>query len=222
MARGKSFIVDQTVRQDDDLLRFLANFSLRTRVFAEGNAVEFVDELHRRWVERHPDSSDEATPSAGDRGISRMEPGAVFLSYASNDLEAVKGIRDALDRAGVDVWFDKEALKSGDDFEAKIRSTIDDCSVFIPVISRQTLTPERRFFRIEWNYAQEIALKAAESQRFIVPVCIDDTPPESREVPERFRQLHWERLGVDHLRPEWVREVRDLYREYQRAVGGTR
>jgi len=43
------------------------------------------------------------------------EPGkAVFLSYASDDADAAARIRDALQAAGVEVWFDKNELRGGD------------------------------------------------------------------------------------------------------------
>ena len=41
-------------------------------------------------------------PASGNR--------AVFLSYASQDAEAVERIAVALRAAGVEVWFDKSAL----------------------------------------------------------------------------------------------------------------
>jgi hypothetical protein len=36
-----------------------------------------------------------------------MQPGALFLRYASDDLEAAERIKTALEASGVEVWFDK-------------------------------------------------------------------------------------------------------------------
>ena len=41
-------------------------------------------------------------------------PGAVFLSYASEDSEAAGRIAEALEAAGVTVWLDKNELRGGD------------------------------------------------------------------------------------------------------------
>ena len=65
-------------------------------------------------------------------------PKAVFLSYASQDAEAARRICDALRAVGLDVWFDQSALRGGDAWDAKIRKQINDCTLFLPVISQHT------------------------------------------------------------------------------------
>src|SRR5262249_22719718 len=150
---------------DSNLVLFLRRFNRSVEIFRDGGAVEFVKELHQRWMERHPAS--EARPTAQYRGVSppaEMEPGAVFLSYASEDRLAVEKIKNALEQAGVDVFFDKEALHAGDLWEAKLQRKIRDCSLFVPVISRQTLAPGRRFFRVEWKLSLEEAQMFSEEE----------------------------------------------------------
>lgn len=188
IARGKTDVLaDERVRQDSNLVYFLQHFSDRTKIFP-GGATEFVNELHRRWTEAHP-ATPPPPPQIEDPvgEIDKMEVGAVFLSYASEDRSAVELIRDALEQAGIDVWFDRNAgaLRAGEDFEVKIKTNIDKCSLFIPIISRNTLTPVRRFFRIEWDYAQKVATQVLPSMRFIIPVVIDDTRPNEPAIPER-------------------------------------
>ena len=70
--------------------------------------------------------------------MSSVESKAVFLSYASQDAEAVKGIAEALRAAGVEVWFDQNELVGGDAWDAKIRGQIASCALFVPVISAAT------------------------------------------------------------------------------------
>ena len=144
----------------------------------------------------------------------------MFLSYASEDRPAVILIRDALEQAGIDVWFDRnpEALRVGENFESKIKTNIDQCSLFVPIISQNTLTPKPRFFRTEWNHAQQLALRYPDSMRFIIPVAIDDTPPDAAAVPEQFRKLHWERMPDGQASAEFVAEIKRLYRDYQRTL----
>jgi len=147
-----------------------------------------------------------------------MEEGAIFLSYASEDLVHVQRIKDHLERAGVDVWFDKADLHAGDDYELKIKRNIDKCSVFVPVISRNCLTPARRFFRIEWNHAQSVALQVPPSMQFILPVAVDETSPEEPFLPDTWRRLHWLRLRDDQTMAEFVETARRLYRDYQKST----
>jgi hypothetical protein len=222
MARGKTDVVaDTLLREDRSHLRFLQRFSSRTKVFQGGGAVEFVAELHRQWTERHPPEAEAAPPpssGAAASGPLDMEPGAVFLSYASEDRPAVEALKEALESAGVDVWFDREALQAGDDYEAKIKRNIESCSLFVPVLSRHTLTSRRRFFRIEWDHAQKVAVQVPPTMRFIVPVVVDDTPPTAAAIPEKLRQLHWQRIEGGRPDPGFVALMRQLFREYQKAV----
>jgi hypothetical protein len=51
---------------------------------------------------------------------------AVFLSYASQDVEAVRSMAWALRSSGVEVWFDQSELVGGDAWDAKIRKQIKE------------------------------------------------------------------------------------------------
>ncbi len=53
-------------------------------------------------------------------------PGAVFISYASQDGDAALRICRALEEAGVEVWFDQSELRGGDAWDAKIRRQIKE------------------------------------------------------------------------------------------------
>jgi hypothetical protein len=61
--------------------------------------------------------------------------GAVFLSYASQDAEAARRIREALRAAAIEVWFDLSELRGGDAWDRKIRDQIRHCAPFMPIIS---------------------------------------------------------------------------------------
>jgi hypothetical protein len=121
-----------------------------------------------------------------------MPEGAVFLSYAHEDCAAARRLQNFLDQeAGIDVWFDEQEIKGGDDWSRKIRRNINNCSYFMPVISA-TATPIREgYFRTEWKLVVERASRFAEDARFIIPVAIDATPHDTASVPERFKQVRW-------------------------------
>ena len=219
MARGKTDIVaDSRVRDDASLVHFFQQFKTGTKIFPGGGALEFVNELHERWTARHPQRESEPLPLEPAPAASRMEDGAVFLSYASEDLLQARRIKEALERAGVDVWFDKADLNAGDEYELKIRRNIEKCSLFVPVISRNCLTPTRRFFRIEWSHAQGVALQVPPSMQFILPVAVDDTSPEEPFLPEQWSRLHWQRLRDGETTPEFVDTIRRLYRDYHKST----
>jgi len=214
--RGKSdYVAESSANRNQSLVLFLHHFSHSTKLY-EGSPVEFVSEFSRRWTDEHPsDAKKEAETDA----TSAITPGAVFLSYASEDKDVVRVIRDALEAAGIDVFFDKKNLEAGDEWEPKLKRYISKCSVFLPVISKHTLTPLRRFFRVEWSCGLEEARGAAQSGKFIAPVAIDETKPEEELLPPEFQKFQWQFLPDGKPSPEFVSLIRQLFRDYQKAMG---
>src|SRR5262245_18259618 len=100
---------------------------------------------------------------------------AVFISYASQDGEAVKRICETLRAGGIEVWFDQAELVGGDAWDRKIRRQIKECALFMPVISRSTQARLEGYFRLEWKLAAERTHTMAEAKPFLMPVVIDDT-----------------------------------------------
>ncbi|MBV8146660.1 MAG: TIR domain-containing protein, partial [Gammaproteobacteria bacterium] len=119
---------------------------------------------------------------------------AVFLSYASEDAAAAERIATALRAGGIEVWFDKSALRGGDAWDRQIRQQIHDCRLFVPLISAHTEARDEGYFRREWRLAVERAGDMAEKRAFLVPVVIDATSERGASVPDRFREVHWTRL----------------------------
>ena len=223
--RKSDYVADDCVIGDQSLVLFLERASgKKIKIFRTGNAISFVKELHEHWMERHP-APDETSIAAREavRPTSAVGPGAVFLSYASEDVKAADALREALDGAGMQVFFDKEQLEPGNDWEAKLRRSIDDCSLFVPVISANTLTPESdRFFRREWR----LALERAElnsfnpDTAFLLPIVIDDTSIDNPELPSQFRAVQWKPLPGGVPTGDFVERVRQLYRRHQAALAG--
>lgn len=92
----------------------------------------------------------------------RKHLGGVFISYASEDLSMVTQIFERLIKEGFDVWLDHEKLGKGDkdDYNQRIEQAINECKVFIPVFSAQTLKDynegkidERYYKETEWKLA---------------------------------------------------------------------
>jgi TIR domain/SIR2-like domain len=220
-AGGKSdYVADSGVSSDDNLVLFLRNFSSSTKVYSSGGALDFVNELHQRWVDLHPVSlPGQVTPRLQPVSQASAEAGAVFLSYASEDRHSAERIKDALEAEGVDVFFDKKDLECGNDWEAKLRRCISQCALFVPVISRRTLAPGRRFFRVEWNLAVDEAQMASfsDEEAFLLPVVIDDTLATEADVPPKFRAIQWQSLPSGQPTPEFVSRVQRLYRKYQKS-----
>lgn len=119
---------------------------------------------------------------------------AVFLSYASRDADTARRIADALQAAGVEVWFDQSELVGGDAWDAKIRKQIAECALFIPVISGHTQARLEGYFRLEWKLAAQRTYTMADEKVFLLPVVIDETHDADAKVPAEFKAVQWTRL----------------------------
>jgi len=205
-------LADDHTMQDERLVAFLQQVSVRTRVY--GGAEAFVAELHARWMKRNGGSQASAGGTAAPQRFlppSRdMPENAIFISYAREDLPAVQRLKAAMDAAGLVTWFDLDRLEGGDDYDRKIRANIARCSYFVPVVSVNTQRRFEGYFRREWSYAVDRSLNIADGAVFILPVCIDDTPEAAALVPEKFRALHISRLPDGEPTPEFLRRLQEL------------
>jgi hypothetical protein len=135
---------------------------------------------------------------------------AVFLSYASQDVEAAQKICDALRAAGIEVWFDQSELRGGDAWDQSIREQIKTCALFLPVISRATHDRVEGYFRLEWKLGVDRSHLISADQAFLLPVVIDETRDDDERVPERFREVQWTRLPDGAASAVFVERVRRL------------
>ena len=135
---------------------------------------------------------------------------AVFLSYASQDAQAAAELTGALRAAGIEVWFDQSELRGGDAWDLSIRNQIKACSLFIPIVSKNTHAREEGYFRLEWKLAVDRSHLMAASKTFLLPVVIDDTRDNDDRVPERFRDVQWTRLPEGRGTPAFVERVGKL------------
>jgi len=136
--------------------------------------------------------------------------GAVFLSYASQDVEAAKRICEALRASGIEVWFDQSELRGGDAWDQSIRKQIKTCALFIPIISQNTHVRAEAYFRLEWKLAVDRSHLISADKAFLLPVVIDDTRDDDERVPERFREVQWTRLAGGETPLTFVERVQRL------------
>jgi TolB-like protein/tetratricopeptide (TPR) repeat protein len=135
---------------------------------------------------------------------------AVFLSYASQDAQAAEKICAALRAAGIEVFLDQSELRGGDAWDQKIRREIQDCALFIAVISANTASRHEGYFRLEWDLADQRTHMIARSRAFVVPVCLDLTTQAAADVPESFNRVQWTRLPGGETPPAFVERIKLL------------
>jgi TonB family protein len=135
---------------------------------------------------------------------------AVFLSYASQDADAIQNLCKVLRAAGIEVWFDQSELRGGDAWDALIRKQIKGCYLFVPIISANTQSREEGYFRREWNLAVARTLDMVEDRAFLLPIVIDGSSESEARVPEKFREVQWTRLPEGASLEAFVAHVRRL------------
>lgn len=212
-------LVGDQMAHDASLALFLESFSPDTRVVTL-TAAQFVTELAARWQAAHPAQPRSAVSEIREAGTDRksIPTGAIFVSYASEDLEAAGRLAKGLRSAGLEVWFDKDALQMGDDWSRSIRRGIERCSLFLPVISRQAVNEEnrRRYFWREWNDADNFARGMAPDETFIVPVVIDDTRIDRAPLPDCFKRAQGKGVPDGNVTPEVAELFKELVRDFHR------
>ncbi|HJS88430.1 MAG TPA: TIR domain-containing protein [Steroidobacteraceae bacterium] len=135
---------------------------------------------------------------------------AVFLSYASEDAEAAERLADALRAAGIEVWFDRNALRGGDEWDRKIRREIKDCALFVPLISANSEARHEGYFRLEWDLADQRSHMIARGRPFLVPVGLDQTRAEDAGVPDSFQRVQWTWLSGGATQREFIERIARL------------
>ncbi len=183
----KEYLVGQGTVRDRDLVTFLERFSQDSRC-CPMEASEFVSQLHARWLERNPTAPPNVEAPAPSGGT-------IFISYATEDATAAKKLFEELQIIGGDIaWFDRNALRTGDIWEKHILSAIKKCSLFLPLLSRNTEGREEGYFRGEWDEACNRSRKI-EGRKFILPIVIDPSytgdTTSYRLLPEAFKQFQY-------------------------------
>jgi TolB-like protein/Tfp pilus assembly protein PilF len=136
--------------------------------------------------------------------------GAVFLSYAREDSEVARRLADALRAFGMEVWFDQNELRGGDSWDAKIRTQIRTCALFVAVVSAHSQARGEGYFRREWKIAVERTHDMASGVPFLLPVVIDETAESDALVPDEFMRVQWTRLSHGVPTPQFVEQVKHL------------
>jgi hypothetical protein len=170
-----------------------------------------VDQLAEKW-DAFPDK-----PSAARSGAAAVpaaaKPPAVFVSYASQDREAVERLQTSLSAVGLDVWFDKGRLESGDPWWPVIEQNIATCDVFVAVISANTNKREEGIFIREWNRALDrLRDMDKATARFIHPVIVDDTA-EGAVTFSGFREFHYARAAGGQPQEDFTKVLTAIVRE---------
>lgn len=116
--------------------------------------------------------------------VLRSDVLSAFVSYASQDRARVGGLIQGMKKArpDMDIFFDVNSLRSGDDWEATLRREVERRDILFLCWSRHASTSP--WVEMEWRYA--LQNKGIES---IEPIPID--PPDVCPPPQELQSKHF-------------------------------
>ena len=178
---------------DSKLVAFLS----RMNAGVHEDAVNFVNELVNRWNIY--------------KGKDPIQKKQIFISYANENADMASIIASTFDSQKYNVWFDKESLKVGDQYDIIIQNTINDCDAFIPVLSHTTET-RKGYYRKEWGWGVNAA-KEWSPEKFIFPVKVEEIDINSPAYND-LRDMHI--ISFDPSAP--AKSVNEICSEMEKRI----
>lgn len=106
----------------------------------------------------------------------------VFLCYGSSDLSLAERIAAGLQSKGIDTWWDKWMIQSGDSLRQKIDAGLADCTHFVALLTRESI--KRPWVNLEIDAALMLKLQ---KQAVFIPLRNGIRP---EELPPLLRGIH--------------------------------
>ena len=124
----------------------------------------------------------------------------VFLSYTSDDTELARRIAETLMAAGINTWWDKWCIYSGDSLRQKIDEGLADCTHFLVLLTPRSI--DKPWVNAEMDAA---LVQKLNNQCKFLPVR-DDLPVSA--LPPLLKGLHSPTVTTD----EEIRQlINDIY-----------
>jgi hypothetical protein len=82
----------------------------------------------------------------------------IFISYAKEDCQFARKLYEDLKSRGFDVWFDKESLLPGENWEIEIPKAVRKSKFFIPLFTNTSVS-KRGYVQKEFRIALDVALE---------------------------------------------------------------
>jgi CheY-like chemotaxis protein len=97
----------------------------------------------------------------------------VFLSYSRQNAQPARQLYSTLKTKGVDVWFDRESLIPGREWEPAIKRALLDCDTVLLLLSLQSVD-RRGFFQKEMRLALDVMQTVPAGHIYLLPIRLDD------------------------------------------------
>ena len=79
----------------------------------------------------------------------------VFLNYASNDRPFAKELYEFLKKNGFDVWFDRENIEGGDEWQREINNGLRRMEIMVSILTKESSDPMRNHPNRNWIFYEQ-------------------------------------------------------------------
>ncbi|MBX7244951.1 MAG: TIR domain-containing protein [Candidatus Sumerlaeaceae bacterium] len=207
-------LADNSAANDDGLVTFLEQN--RSKVYRDGGAVDFVNELHKQWSARKAQASPSQPKIPTDQNY------AIFLSYCSDDREKARAFKGALEEQGLYVWMDEAGIEDATRWEDEIKKNVEKARLFVALISGNAVRSHRRYLFKEWAFAAEESKLRRRDLPYLHVVSMDGTLPDTPGLPPEFAAIQWRTCPDGLPTPEFVGGVVAAVRSHKMADQGFR
>ncbi|MBV8858224.1 MAG: toll/interleukin-1 receptor domain-containing protein [Acidobacteria bacterium] len=144
---------------------------------------------------------------------SPRRPGArlrLFISYRRRfDTPSARLLKDELTRAGFEVFRDVDDIEAGEAFPETIRNAVEDCDVFLLLISPDWLKTAGSLQNSDDLVSREITAALARGVKIIPLLLGGARMPKAEELPEAIRALAF-RQAIELSDNRWDYDVARL------------
>ena len=139
-------------------------------------AVQLIHWILSRVIQRSRPANHPNGVECDNRGMGQFP--YAFLCHASEDKQLVERLANDLRAAGIDTFFDKWEIRSGDSLRMKIDEGLGQCTHFLALLSRSSLTKPWVNAELDAGFVRKV-----NSQATFIPVRIG---LDYRELPLLF------------------------------------
>jgi len=134
----------------------------------------------------------------------------IFISYASQDLASVRTLYQRLkSEPWIEVWFDKENLLPGQDWNLEIGKGLRAADVIIVCLSKESVAKEG-YVQREFRRAADFAEEKPEGTIYLIPLRLDDCV-----TPSKFQQWQWVDYFTDDAYEKLTRSLQIRFESLQ-------
>lgn len=134
----------------------------------------------------------------------------IMISYPSERVAEAREIFDYLRKLGLSVWFDRESLVAGDDWNREIAAALAAAELFVVVCSKETVSKVGVVQR-ELHGILELLKDRPLGQNYIVNVLAEDVA-----LPPELSRFQWIMMDRDDWRRDLLRAVLKKFGQLER------